>query len=602
MSRHVNHTHRVRIVGAIGVLDGALSRHHLLALDIATQHRLDVIKRQHVHIRHRWHVILILRAVATVVPAVQEVIDTLAPEERLVHHQVALAAVKFGRCPVGIFGAVRIVKLQICHLAVQIVHHGIDIRDVRVSRGRFLCHLRKHSVAVLQYRSHMAAWLVVTAVLVARAVIQVREVCIVCHALVTLQHRIFWLHDVQFRKVRLQRLILLVPLVFRQAVRSHQSAGVHVAAFLVHAARPHQRIQQTAVTLHVDARHTQIFDVRTAFKQRLPVYARTAVNNELRHIGRTIDGQSLIFQFRQILQTQSRQRGWQHEFLYRSTLGYSHALHIRAASVEAPQQRVRREVQRCRVLAVASRHRLPVQVHLPQLSASLRHKPPCSCRRLCPLLHADVQPSHHLAVAQLQAVQQMSGSPRQVKLQDLRSTKQQHRVVQCTLARHREPASFASQQPARLALHIVFARQTVSKVVFIARHDTHHVCRIRRLTRHIETSRIRTVGTYTEFSVKQRKAVCNEVVKLHLARTAQRIHVVELVPVRRHTVLRHSHALSLRLDILHLSRLVILPGRPVLLHSLKRTLHLLVRHHPAQLLCHSLDFRLEVGDKQAPHP
>ena len=546
--------------------------------------------------------ILILRAVATVVLAVQEVIDALAPEERLVHHQVTLAAVKFGRGSVGILGAVLIVKLHVSHLAVQIVHHGIDIRDVHVPRGRFLCHLRKHSVAVLQYRSHMAAWLVVAAVLVARAVIQVREICVISHTLVTLQYRIFRLHDVQLRKVCLQRLILLVPLVFRQTVCSHQSAGVHVAAFLVHAACPHQRSQQTAVTFHVDARHTQIFDVRTAFKQRLPVYARTAVNNELRHIGRTLDGQSLLFQFRQIFQTQSRQRGWQHEVLYRRTLGHSHALHIRATRVEAPQQRVRREVQRCRVLAVASRHSLPVQVHLPQLSASLRHKPPCSRRRLCPPLHADVQSSHHLAVAQLQAVQQMSGSPRQVKLQDLRSAEQQHRVVQCTLARHREPARLASQQPARLALHIVLSRQTVSEVVFIARHDAHHVCRIRHLTRHIEASRIRTVSAHTVFSVKQSEAVRNEVVKLHLARTAQRIHVVELVPVRRHAVLRHSHALCLRLDILHLARLVILAGRPVFLHSLKRALHLLVRHHTAQFLSHSLYLRLEVGDKQTPHP
>ena len=600
--RHIHHAHRIRAVRTHGICYGVPATHHFPAFSVTALHRLDVIKRQYVHVWHSWHVVLILRTVAAVVLAVQEVIDTLAPEERLVHHQVTLAAVKFGRGSVGILGAVLIVKLQVSHLAVKIVHHGIDIRYVHVPRGRLLCHLRQHSVAVLQYRSHMAAWLVVVAVLIARAVIQVREICVISHTLVALQHRIFRLYDVQLRKVLLQSLILLVPLIFRQAVCSHQSAGVHVAAFLVHAARPHQRSQQVAVTFHVDARHTQIFDVRTAFKQCLPVYARTAVNNELRHIGRTLDGQSLLFQFRQIFQTQSRQRSRQHEVLYRRTLGHSHALHIRTARVEAPQQRVRREVQRCRVLAVASRHSLPVQVHLPQLSASLRHKPPCSRRRLCPPLHADVQSSHHLAVAQLQTVQQMSGSPRQVKLQDLRSAEQQHRVVQCTLARHREPARLASQQPARLALHIVLSRQTVSEVVFIARYDAHHVCRIRHLTRHIEACRIRTVSAHTEFSVKQSEAVRNEVVKLHLARTAQRIHVVELVPVRRHAVLRHSHALCLRLDIFHLARLVVLAGRPVFLHSLKRALHLLVRHHTAQFLSHSLYLRLEVGDKQTPHP
>ena len=184
--------------------------------------------------------ILVLRAVAAVVLAVQEVIHTLAPEERLVHHQVALRAVKLCRGSVGILGAVRIVKLQVSHLAVQIVHHGIDIRHVHVPRGRLLCHLRQHSVAVLQYRSHMAAWLVVVAVLIARAVIQVREICIVCHALVALQHRIFRLLNVQLRIVLSICGKGLIINVTGQTVCAHQSAGIHVAAILVHTARLHQ--------------------------------------------------------------------------------------------------------------------------------------------------------------------------------------------------------------------------------------------------------------------------------------------------------------------------------------------------------------------------
>ena len=155
------------------------------------------------------------------------------------HHQVALAAVKFGRGSVGILSAVLIVKLQVSHLAVQIVHHGIDIRDVHVPRGRFLCHLRKHSVTVLQYRSHMAAWLVVVAVLIARAVIQVREICVVSHTLVTLQHCIFRLLDVQLRVVLYVRSIGLIINVTGQSVCTHQSAALHIAAILVHTARLH---------------------------------------------------------------------------------------------------------------------------------------------------------------------------------------------------------------------------------------------------------------------------------------------------------------------------------------------------------------------------
>jgi len=238
--RHIHHAHRIRAVRTHGICYGVSATHHFPAFGVTALHRLDVIKRQYVHVWHSWHVILILRAVAAVVLAVQEVIDALAPEERLVHHQVTLAAVKFGRGSVGILGAVRIVKLHVSHLAVQIVHHGIDIRDVNVPRGRFLCHLRKHSVAVLQYRSNMAAWLVVAAVLVARAVIQVREICIVCHALVALQHCIFRLLDVQLRVVLYVRSIGLIINVTGQSVCANQSAALHIAAILVHTARLHQ--------------------------------------------------------------------------------------------------------------------------------------------------------------------------------------------------------------------------------------------------------------------------------------------------------------------------------------------------------------------------
>ena len=86
----------------------------------------------------------------------------------------------------------------------------------------------------------MAAWLVVVAVLIARAVIQVREICIVCHALVALQHRIFRLFDVQLRVVLDVCGIGLIINVTSQSVCANQSAALHIAAVLVHTARLHQ--------------------------------------------------------------------------------------------------------------------------------------------------------------------------------------------------------------------------------------------------------------------------------------------------------------------------------------------------------------------------
>lgn len=70
--------------------------------------------------------------------AVQVIIDTLAPEEGLVHHPVTFSAVQSGSRAVGVLVAVRVVQRVVGHLTVQVVHRGINVRHVHTPRRRFL--------------------------------------------------------------------------------------------------------------------------------------------------------------------------------------------------------------------------------------------------------------------------------------------------------------------------------------------------------------------------------------------------------------------------------------------------------------------------------
>ena len=195
----------------------------------------------------------------------------------------------------------------------------------------------------------MAAWLVVVAVLIACAVIQVREVCIVCHALVTLQHRVFRLLNVQFRIVLSICGKGLIINVTGQTVCTHQSAGIHVTAFLVHTARLHQRGQQTAVAFHVDARHTQVLHVSAPCVQRLPVHTRTIVNHKPVDVACALQRQTAGRQFAQVAQFQCLQRCRERYARQRSTLCEVHAGQGSLACLQCLQLRVVAQVYACEV-------------------------------------------------------------------------------------------------------------------------------------------------------------------------------------------------------------------------------------------------------------
>ena len=143
-------------------------------------------------------------------------------------------------------------------------------------------------MAVLEDCLYVPARLVVVAVLVARSVVKIGDIRIVCHTLVALQHGVFGLYNVQFGEVPLQCIVLFIGLVLRQSICAHQSAGIHVATVLVHAANRHQRGQQAAVALHVDTSHAQILYIGASCIQCLPVYAGTIIHHKACDIARAL--------------------------------------------------------------------------------------------------------------------------------------------------------------------------------------------------------------------------------------------------------------------------------------------------------------------------
>ena len=137
----------IRGVGAVAVRKRVLAAHDLTAVQVAAR-PFDVIQREDIGIRDGGHVILAFAAVAGVMLAVQVIVDALAPEKRLEHHPVTLAAVKFGRAAVGVIVGVAVVQRVIGHLTVRVVHRRIDIRDGHVAGRGLPRHFRKYTVTL----------------------------------------------------------------------------------------------------------------------------------------------------------------------------------------------------------------------------------------------------------------------------------------------------------------------------------------------------------------------------------------------------------------------------------------------------------------------
>ena len=338
-------THAVGRIVRIGVLKRLLAAHDFLARQYATLRPPDVLQRHHGCLGTVRLVCGIVTAVAAVVLSLQVVIDTLAPEKRLVHHPVAFRAVQLRLRAVCVLVAVGIVKGVVGHLAVEIVHRRILPGHVHVARGGFLGDLCQYPVPLFQNGRNMAAGYVGRSVSVARSVVKVRHVGVVGHCVVELYHRVVRLPDVQFRKLLLHRRILAVLHVSGEPHGTYQPTVVHRIAFCVHALQCLEPAEQRTVVLHVNAFDADPFHAHAPAEDSLPVKVRTAGKAQRFHRAPVLQCQSAVLQFRQILQPERLYIATQLECLCRCARCNQHGLYVHAPCVQRLQSCLRREVQ-----------------------------------------------------------------------------------------------------------------------------------------------------------------------------------------------------------------------------------------------------------------
>ena len=155
----------------------------------------------------------------------QVVIDTLTPEERLVHHPVAFGSVQLCRCSVRILVAVHVIQRIIGHLAVSIVHCGICICYVHLSGSRNFGDLGQDTVTLAQYGRDMTARHISVTVFVPSLIVEVADIRIIGNVIIELYHRIFRLADVQLIETLSVLAYGILVQILRQAVCAHKLAS-----------------------------------------------------------------------------------------------------------------------------------------------------------------------------------------------------------------------------------------------------------------------------------------------------------------------------------------------------------------------------------------
>ena len=226
---YVHLTYRIGLVRRIGFLQRGLSAHDLAFTQPAALRFLDGIQRQYCCFRDRGHFVLRVAAVAGVLLVVQIIVDTLAPVERLIHHPVSLAAVQLRHRAVvhilriGIEVRAFVMQGEVGHLPVRVVHFHLLPGYLNFPARGHPGHLGQYAVALGQDGIHMPAHFVRIAEFVPRLVVQVRNIGIVGHTVVKLNHRIGRLLDGQFRITGGILLQFLISQILRQGQLAPQS-------------------------------------------------------------------------------------------------------------------------------------------------------------------------------------------------------------------------------------------------------------------------------------------------------------------------------------------------------------------------------------------
>ena len=229
VTRHVHFAHGISLVRRIGFHQRGLAAHDLPLTQPAALCLLDGIQCQYCRIWNRGHFVLRITAVAGVLLVVQIIVDAFAPVKRLIHHPVSLAAVQLRHraivhiLRIGIEVRAFVMQGEIGHLPVRVVHFHLLPGYLHLPTRGHPGHLGQYAVALGQDGIHMPAHFVRIAEFVPRLVVQVRNIGIVGHTVVKLNHRIGRLLDGQFRITGGILLQFLISQILRQGQLAPQS-------------------------------------------------------------------------------------------------------------------------------------------------------------------------------------------------------------------------------------------------------------------------------------------------------------------------------------------------------------------------------------------
>ena len=226
---YIHLTYRIGLVSRIGFHQCRLSAHNLAFTQPAALCLLDGIQCQYRRVRNRGHFVLRITAVAGVLLVVQIVVDAFAPVKRLIHHPVTLAAVQLRHraivhiLRIGIEVRAFVMQGEIGYFTVRVVHFHLLPGYLHLPARGHLGHLGQYAVALGQDGIHMPAHFIRIGEFVPRLVVQVRNIGIVGHTVVKLNHRIGRLLDGQFRITGGILLQFLIGQILRQGQLAPQS-------------------------------------------------------------------------------------------------------------------------------------------------------------------------------------------------------------------------------------------------------------------------------------------------------------------------------------------------------------------------------------------
>ena len=331
-------------VGAVRGLHGGPPAHDLVSFPEAAGGRPYLLQCDHRGFRTLRLVVRAVGAVAAVVFVVEVVVHPFEPEERLVHHPVALRAVQLGggavflvAC-VGVVVGVPVVQGVEGHLPVRVVDRGLHPGDGDGATRRFFGDFRQHPAPLRQDGRDVPARDVGVAVLVPGLVVEVADVGVVSHGVVELDHGVLRLPDVQlvevFRKGG-EGLVVQVP---REFVRADQLApGVRGVPGGVDAAKarllPLPQVAPVALQLH--ARDPDMFQFAAKGEQLLErrhaVDQGAVLHPKAREVPLVVEGDPAPGEILHGAQRKRLEVGGQVQLVHRRPLGEGDRAQRRAA-------------------------------------------------------------------------------------------------------------------------------------------------------------------------------------------------------------------------------------------------------------------------------